>query len=190
MKNPLLVVVEGVDNVGKTTLARRIAEELEFFYLYTPQPPLDCIRREVEALRDFKTRFFYYLTSVVAVQDAIEEQLLSGKSVVIDRYIYSTVIMHQQLGVNINCVNVRQLPIRWPDVGFLLTAQTDVRELRRKQRGGSVRHDSYLEQLSDFLDKAQDSFRTYTELSAVDTSSFSKEEVFRMVLDHIVAKGG
>ncbi len=44
------VAVEGVDLVGKTTLAERLAKDFGLHYLYTPQPPFTKIRHEVEEL--------------------------------------------------------------------------------------------------------------------------------------------
>lgn len=178
MREPIVVVVEGVDGVGKTTLAKRIAEEFRFFYLYTPQPPLASIRKEIEALRSYRSRFFYYLASNITVQDLIEEKLESGISVVIDRYVYSTFIMHKHLGVDVSCVEMEQLPIRWPDIGILLTADTAIRESRKEKRGEMVRHDTPIEQLSFVLDKAQDGYRAFSELQEINTNSLSQDQVF------------
>lgn len=108
---PKLVVVEGVDSVGKTTLARRLEAELGYSYLYTPQAPLSTIRGMVEEMGDINTRFFYYLSAVVAVQPQLKEMLASGKRVVIDRYIYSTMAMHSVLGASVESVSMRDLPI-------------------------------------------------------------------------------
>lgn len=178
MKEPIVIVVEGVDGVGKTTLAKRIADEFKFFYLYTPQPPLASIRREIEALRSYRSRFFYYLASIIAVQDMIDEKLEKGISVIIDRYVYSTFIMHKYLGVNVSCVEMEQLPIRWPDIGILLTADTAIRESRRNTRGEIIRHDTPIEQLSFVLDKAQDGYRMFPGLHEIDTNLLSVDQVF------------
>jgi thymidylate kinase len=189
MKNAIVVVVEGVDNAGKTTLSKRIAEELGFFYLYTPQPPLASVRKEVELLRSYRTRFFYYLASVIAVQDMMEEKLANGTSIVIDRYIYSTFIMHEHLGVDVSCVDMMRLPIRFPNVGILLTVDTDIREERRERRGEFIKHDTPIEQLTSVLDKAQVGYRSFTELHEIDTSLLTMEQVFNAAVSLINKKG-
>ena len=49
---PKLVVIEGVDAVGKTTIARMIEEAFGYTYLYTPQEPFSVIRNLVEEMQD------------------------------------------------------------------------------------------------------------------------------------------
>lgn len=46
-----LIVVEGIDGTGKTTLARSLQESLGFRYLYLPQPPFSLVCKEVEIMR-------------------------------------------------------------------------------------------------------------------------------------------
>lgn len=176
--NPVLLVVEGVDCVGKTTLAKSIASALDFHYLYTPQPPLAIIRKEVEILRDPNTRFFYYLASVVAVQSKLREYVARGKNVVIDRYIHSTLVMHYMLGVDVSCVNVKKLPILWPNVSVLLTARPETRFRRRSARDGNQNYDKEIEQSTDLLSCAQSCFLGAHDWSLVlETDNLSLEQV-------------
>ncbi|MEP7162199.1 MAG: hypothetical protein ABI747_00330 [Candidatus Moraniibacteriota bacterium] len=187
---PDILVVEGVDGVGKTALAKALATALGFRYLYTPQPPLASIRKELESLRDPNTRFFYYLTSVVAIQKWIMERLESNQGVVIDRYIYSTLAMHQLLGVDISCVNVDKLPIVFPTVSILLTASAKTREERLVARSGLQTYDRHIEQSTALLDRAQVAFRKVCPWSIIiNTDSLSAEMVLRKVLHLLKEKG-
>jgi thymidylate kinase len=166
-EKPAILVIEGVDCVGKTTLAQAIATRHDFHYLYTPQSPLAEIRKEVESLDDPNTRFFYYLTSVVAVQKTMQSILSQGKSLVIDRYIYSTVVMHHMLGVDTGCINACRLPILWPTVSVLLVANSETRTLRRNGRDGIREYDQRIEQSTALLDKAQEAYRVACEWSLI-----------------------
>lgn len=180
--NSVILVVEGVDCVGKTTLAETIAAKHGFRYLYTPQPPLSTIRKELERLDDPDARFFYYLTSVIAVQKTIRADLDAGRSLVIDRYIHSTLVMHQILGVDIQCVNPDKLPIVWPVASVLLTAKPETRTLRRNGRDGVREYDQRIEQSVGLLDRAQDAFRTAHQWSLVlETDGLSPEQVEQQV---------
>src|SRR3989344_3476261 len=107
---------------GKQRLRGCLKVLLGNTYLYTPQAPLSVIRSLVEEMEDINTRFFYYLASVIGVQPQLKSMLSSGKKVVIDRYVYSTMAMHTVLGARVQAVVMRELPIVWPDAGILLTA--------------------------------------------------------------------
>src|SRR3989339_2238673 len=104
---PKLVVIEGVDAVGKTTIARMLEDAFGYTYLYTPQAPFNVVRTLVEEMEDINTRFFYYLSSVIGVQPQLKSMLSSGKKVVIDRYIHSTIAMHTVLGAQVGSVAMR-----------------------------------------------------------------------------------
>ncbi len=176
--SPVILVIEGVDCVGKTTLAKAIASKRGFRYLYTPQPPLSTIRKEVESLDDPNTRFFYYLASVLAVQRTIRADLDAGRNVVIDRYIHSTLVMHHVLGVDVSSVNAKKLPILWPTVSVLLTAMSETRDARRNKRDGSQDYDQRIEQSTGLLDRAQEAFVDSHQWSLVlETDNLSAEQV-------------
>lgn len=179
---PKLVVIEGVDAVGKTTIARMLEEILGYTYLYTPQAPFSVIRSLVEEMEDINTRFFYYLASVVGVQPQLKLMLSSGKKVVIDRYVYSTIAMHTVLGARVNSIEMRKLPIVWPDVGILLTAQTDIRIKRIESRAKQPTHDKRIERFTKEGEEAETIYRSYKDLSHVDTTCLSIEQVFAAVV--------
>lgn len=173
-----VLVIEGVDCVGKTTLAKAISARCGYRYLYTPQPPLSSIRKEVEALDDPNTRFFYYLTSVVAVQKTIQADIGASKNLVIDRYIRSTLVMHQVLGVDTQCVDTKKLPILYPTLSILLTAKSETRAIRRKGRDGIQEYDQRIEQSVALLEKAQETFRrAYRWSLIIETDDLSAEQV-------------
>ncbi len=178
---PKLIVVEGVDSVGKTTLARRLEAELGYSYLYTPQVPLNTIREMVEEMGDINTRFFYYLSAVVAVQPQLKEMIASGKRVVVDRYIYSTIAMHSVLGASVKSVSMRDLPILWPDAGFLLTTEASVRAERMRARAKQPTHDKKIERFVKEAEDAIEIYRSFSELVPVDTTFLNIDGVFHEV---------
>lgn len=178
---PRMIVIEGLDGVGKTTIARLLEKELGFVYLYTPQPPFDNIRIAVEEMQDVNTRFFFYLSSVIAVQPFLREMISAGKRVVVDRYIYSTLAMHTVLGANVQVINLQILPILWPDLGILLTADLDARLGRLKYRASQPAYDQQTERLLKEVKQAEAVYRSFEDLFPLDTSNLSAEQVFKQV---------
>lgn len=67
-KFPSLVAIEGVDGVGKTTLAKRFEQEFGYKYMYPVPAPLKSIRKRIEKLSNIEVRFWYYLASNVTLQ--------------------------------------------------------------------------------------------------------------------------
>lgn len=176
MSEPVVIVIEGVDCVGKTTLAQSISSQLEMVYLYTPQAPFSGIRKQIEEMGDMNTRFFYYLSCVLGVQDHIRKTLKKGRSIVIDRYIYSTFAMHKVLGANTQCVSLEDMDIHFGDCRILLSASKSVRSKRLSSRSDSTVVDGAIEQKQDVLGKAQEEFRNMS-LHEIVTDSLSREDV-------------
>ena len=179
---PKLVVLEGVDAVGKTTIARMLEDSFGYTYLYTPQAPFNVVRSLVEEMEDINTRFFYYLASVIGVQPQLKSMLSSGKKVVIDRYVYSTMAMHTVLGAKVQSVGMRELPIVWPNAGILLTAQTDVRIKRMEERARQPTHNKRIERFVREAEEAEAIYRSFSDLSAIDTTNLTIEQVFAVVV--------
>ena len=178
---PKLVVIEGVDAVGKTTIARMLEDAFGYNYLYTPQAPFNVVRTLVEEMEDINTRFFYYLSSVIGVQPQLKSMLSSGKKVVVDRYVHSTIAMHTVLGAKVGSVAMRELPVVWPDVGILLTAETNVRIKRMESRAKKPTHDKRIERFVNEAEEAEVIYRSFNDLSPIDTTNLSIDQVFVVV---------
>lgn len=185
---PKLVVIEGVDAVGKTTIARMLEDAFGYMYLYTPQAPFSVIRNLMEEMEDINTRFFYYLASVIGVQPQLKSMLSAGKKVVIDRYVHSTIAMHTVLGAKVQAVVMRELPIEWPDAGILLTAQANVRINRMASRAKQPTHDKKIDRFIKEADEAETIYRSFNDLSQIDTTELSIEQVFAVSVQLLRSK--
>ena len=54
-----LIVLDGIDGTGKTTVARKLAAALHAKYLRTPPPDFDAIRPRVDQQASIETRFLF-----------------------------------------------------------------------------------------------------------------------------------
>jgi thymidylate kinase len=142
MKN-LMIVLESLDGIGKSTIGPALAEKMGGVYIATPIDEYQKYRKMANS--NNVARFFYFLSAVVSASDVIRRLLQDGKTVIVDRYIDSTFACHEALGVNTtNLVNEEALDIVQPDYIFYLTIPDDERHKRLTQRP-TTDYDRYLE---------------------------------------------
>ena len=86
-----LIVIEGLDGSGKTTLSRRLAERFCGRWFTTPDQDLRALRTDIEAaLSCPDARQLFYAASVCQVASRLKLDLDAGRDVFVDRYWLST----------------------------------------------------------------------------------------------------
>jgi dTMP kinase len=133
-----LIVVEGLDGVGKTTLSRGIADALGAVWRTTPSPdlrahraPFDAAYREIPAASQL-----FYAASVVAAGQATEADLAAGRDVVFDRYWCTTRAYARAAGSVLRLDEVEAI-LPCADVTLLVELSEDERWRRVEARGAS-----------------------------------------------------
>jgi len=175
MTLPNFVAIEGVDGVGKTTLARRLEKDFGYKYVYPVPSPYDLIRKQVEGLGDIEARFWYYLAGNVTLQRELKQMIGLGTRVVLDRYIYSTMASHQAMGATVDCVELSKVPYMVPSLAILLTCAPEIRNIRIVSRG--LETQVYVNREGSILDETERLLRGYS-LKTIDTTELTKEQVF------------
>lgn len=182
----LLIAIEGIDGVGKTTTATRLAEKTGARLLRLP--PEDMQLQGAELLADLGSiaRYAYYVAAALRVS---ERAKLNDGVVLVDRYIDSAHAMHAPLASELEST-FRELPIVEPDLVILLEAREEVRRTRLETRGRPL--DSYEEALNDdtFRETVLSRLRSRPGRVVVETSDISKEGTFRACLSIIESLGG
>lgn len=122
------ICFEGVDGAGKTTLAKLVAEELGYQYYASP-PQIILPIREVIYKYSNRVRVQYYELGNLITSEEVNH-ILDTESVVVDRYIYSTLAYHfgdVTKGLTIN-------DFQRPDQIIYVTASWDAIESRLLNR--------------------------------------------------------
>jgi dTMP kinase len=181
--------IEGVDGVGKSTLATSLAEKIKGVCRHTPYGPVGNIRKLFDQCGNSQARYLYYLsTLVIAAEDVRKDRERSP--VIFDRYLPSTVCYHAESGVPICQEQIDLLNLVRPDLTICLTATRDVR-LARITRRNTLTLDVGIESKLDYLDAVQVRIVEMADY-AIDTTQLEShqvlEEVMRLIARHSVDK--
>jgi len=139
--NPVFVVFEGLDASGKTGISQEVAREIGAEWTSNPSKELWECREIADDLYKHCGRAvqLFYSAANVHLSDMVKERLRTGKSVVMDRYIMSTLAYDKTLresglpdSVWIDDV---YSGIKIPDIVIYLDVSPKVREQRMNQRG-------------------------------------------------------
>lgn len=130
------IVLEGLDGVGKSTLARILASRLDAQFMSTPGDSFKDIRGlAIAAFGDDQlARALFYTATVSCEGRKARTTVIQGRSVVMDRYWASTVAYAKARGVsaNLDALGSHLVP---PDITVLIILEEATRLERLRQRG-------------------------------------------------------
>ncbi len=133
---PSFIVLEALDGVGKTTLAKNLAEHHGYTFLTTPGKLLQPLRGDIiKGLGESQTaRSLFYAATVQAEGERAASLCQQGQSVVMDRYSASTIAYAKARGVTADLESALSQVVK-PDLTILLTLDEQERQQRLHQRG-------------------------------------------------------
>ncbi|XP_004644662.2 UMP-CMP kinase 2, mitochondrial [Octodon degus] len=186
-----VIVIEGLDATGKTTVTRSISEALGAVLLQSPPPSLGHWRKIFDDEPNIIRRAFYSLGNYIVASEIAE---LSARSpVIVDRYWHSTAtyaIATEVSGGPQHLPPAHHPVYQWPqdllrpDLVVLLTVSPEERAQRLQGRGlEKTREEAELEANSIFRQKVEMSYRRMENPAChVVDASPSREEVLQTVV--------
>ncbi len=133
-----LIVFEGIDGVGKTTIALELKKFLKkkkiqiiFYEEYELKHPGFGLLKPLVKKMPVKGSHLFYLASSV-YKSQIIKKLLQTHWVICDRYYFSTNAYHKAKGSNLKIEHLNEL--LKPDYAFLLTLEEKIRQERVRQK--------------------------------------------------------
>jgi thymidylate kinase len=128
----LFITVEGLSGSGKTTVAKRLAEELGACYYKTPPDMFAPIRSRVEQSATGLARHLYYYAGIAQASAEIGT-ILCESAVVCDKYVATMLAYSRAGGIAVETPGPDLiLP---PHCAFLLDVPRDLRLHRMSLRG-------------------------------------------------------
>lgn len=189
-----VIVIEGLDATGKTTVTQSVADSLKAVLLKSPP---DCVSQWRKLFDDEPTiirRAFYSLGNYIVASEIAKESTKSP--VIVDRYWHSTATyaIATEVSGGVQHLPPAHHPIyQWPtdllrpDLVLLLTVSPEERMKRIQARGiDRTREEAELEANSIFRQKVEVSYQRMEKPAClVVDASPSREEVLQAVLSLI-----
>lgn len=188
-----LIVFEGIDGVGKTTLAKRLKHELlmlgieTIFYdedIEDKYSGFNCIEPYIKNCVHIDSSFLFYLASSIN-KSKIISKLLEKQWVICDKYTYSSIAYHRLHGSRLaNRININFLPILKPDYLFLILAEEKVRLERIKNRKNNNLDDLLTKSSCNIPGLFEEELKKFNPI-IVNNSSDSISQITGRILDYL-----
>ncbi|MEL0623975.1 dTMP kinase [Marinomonas arenicola] len=187
----MLIAIEGLDGVGKSTIAKALSARLGTEFLSTPDPSLKEARQIIDEVYGDTplARQLFYASSVVHLSEKIKHLKEQGKIAVVDRYWLSTQVYHNWKcsGLHFQLSEIAN-QIQQPDFTVYLTLPLSIRNTRLQAREGNTIEDNLtLSADTDrWLDNAYRSFKA-SKVAGVWIETDTSGDV-NYIVDEIVKK--
>jgi len=151
------LVFEGVDGCGKETQIKMLKEKLDCVVFKYPtqnyQMLNDYLEKKISP--DPKALFLMFLADIADEQKKVEEALKEGKTVILDRYVFST-ISYEVNGVDYENAKkiVERVNYLKPDMVILLDIDS---KTSQERKAAQKKLDRY-EENAEYLEKVRSNF--------------------------------
>lgn len=185
------IVLEGIDNVGKTSVANNLVHQLRTRgapaqYYKTPHQRFATSTRWINHNASTDAHFLYHAAMIKVAEQEIST-ILKTHTIVCDRWFYSTFAYHKAAGSNLPLTPESFMELK-PAFVFLLVANEEERT-RRGQQKGSVAEpgDLLTKEQSPIIKEADTLLRSMISL-VIDTSCRDIPTTSNFLHDHILGQ--
>lgn len=176
-KRHLLIAIEGIDGVGKTTIAQKLTVTVEGVCVKMPVGRLLkklALLAEKAGNQELEALIYFVLAAISGFYLRFK---LRRKNLVCDKYILVTVVDQMVLGSRVSRFlgRFRYLIVPKPDFTFCLQVNNKEALLARLRGRSKMDHNDG--QLLPLWREIQNLYSTFPEVVPVDTTQLSAEEI-------------
>ena len=152
MASGKLIAIEGIDGCGKDTQINLLKENREFSLYKYPTDNFQMLRDFLDrkVTLEHKSLFLLFLADIAEQQKLIEDELKEGKTIILDRYVFSTVAYELgSVGYENAKTIVENAKFLKPDDAILLDISPEISQERKKRQKELDRYEENAEYLKN-----------------------------------------
>lgn len=190
----MMVVIEGLDFVGKTTIAQCLSRQSDWLYYKTPPAAYYnvCTKLGADGKPVYSDeRFWLFIECLKYSSQEIKRLIEVGTSVVVDRWLWTTLSYHFAFNSGLEARwwaagNIESLALVHPHLSmFIHVSNKDVYVRRKESRERLTAHDKLvINDIEKSCVISQNFKRLNPSFVSIDNSG-DFEETMKMVLGHI-----
>ena len=190
MREGKIIIIEGYDGTGKTTLCKRLVEEFDGVYFHCPSGKKPLTKGMYDLFKDYNdmdetTKLFMILATHVENIQTMNELKATGEVVIADRSLLSTYAYQHINYENFNeILNRVDFPTLNVDDALILTASIETLQERLLGRSDNDNLDVYfMTNLERIMTKYHEHYLDiYPFAHQISTSRKTEEEVYKHAL--------
>jgi len=186
----MLILIEGGDGCGKGTQVELLKKELDCVVFKYPTSKTPELNEFLEKKKEFDQRevFHLFLKDIKNEQEEIKRAIASGKTVVLDRYVLST-IAYEKDGISFEEAKkiVSEMDFVKPDLVIFMDIDPKISQERKKKQKSLDRYEADMEYLSkvreNFLKLYKERFLTtnWHRIDANNSVSTVHEQIIKVI---------
>jgi thymidylate kinase len=186
---PIIIVIEGLDGVGKTATAKALKHELikhgfETVLHELEDIPFYSLFQELRHLSNSNTKYLLQLASL-SYKCKIVSTYPKNTIAIFDRYLYSVNAVYGAISENIRSIDPIEFPVLEPTIKVLLTCSSLNRKNRLINRGEKISNRK-LSTLDKYGDKIGSILLSYPDWLIIDNNFKSISDCVNIIIKNLL----
>ena len=190
---PIIIVIEGLDGVGKTTTSKALRDKLiklDFKVVLheIEEIPFYTLFQELRYSSNSDTKYLMQLASLSHKCDQISKYP-ENTITIFDRYLYSVNAVYGAISENCRSIKPIEFPVLEPTIKVLLKCSKSNRKNRLINRGDKISNRK-LSTLDEYGDKIESILLSRTDWIVLDNNNEPVSDCVNVIINKLLIKEG